>query len=267
MGNENSSPAAHTFDRDAITASKEDSMPFQYASYSREKDENEARVKDPQNNLIVVNSNKRVNKTDKTLEALEKIPYFYPILRASIGPNNEEQDLGAIDPKHLVCICNRFKTHLQSSAHIIEETQYKLGDRMRWVVKNANARAARFGKVTQSLQKSSSKIIDVTKVIDRVVKINDMIKYVLLPRLDELNLKLPPQHRLEPFKYSFESTELESLGTETIDNMSLTEFPRPDTNNNSPILTEEIAKTPSEADMFRTTSDFAPSPKEPFTDV
>lgn len=220
MGNETS-----TNTREEAPASPEaaESLPFQYASYSKEKEPTQpskaakgaAPGKDPTNNFITVNAVKRARKNEKMLDALDAIPKFLPIIRGSLGVGSAgAQENATIDHRQLVCICNRYQDHLQKSAKVVDDRQATINGRMRWVAKNAGARATRFGKIAQKMQKGADKVVDVRKVQEKITKMDDVIKHVLLPRMQELNGMLPPDLRLEPFRYSFDSTQFSPLEME-----------------------------------------------------
>lgn len=209
MGNETS-----TTQEETEPSPTPEAPPFQYASYSKDKPDEGGKKgsslstkANPQDNFITVQSSKR-RKPDKTLEALDAIPKFLPILRGSLGAGQQGQENATIDYKQLICICNRYQDHLRRSASVVDESQSKINARMKWVSKNAGARASRFGKIAQNMQKSADKIIDVSKVQEKVTKMVDTINLVLLPRMQELNSALPPELQLEPFTYSFDGTQL-----------------------------------------------------------
>lgn len=213
MGNETSTPQ----DEPAPSPQPE-TPPFQYASYSKEKPEEGGKKSsslpqkaNPQDNFITVSTSKRTRKPDKTLEALDAIPKFLPILRSSLGAGQQGQENATIDHKQLICVCNRYQDHLTRSAAVVDESQTKINERMKWVSKNAGARASRFGKIAQKMQKSADKIIDVGKLQEKITKMVDTINLVLLPRMQELNSALPPELQLEPFQYSFDSTQLSPI--------------------------------------------------------
>mmetsp|Transcript_90175 Transcript_90175/g.125299 ORF Transcript_90175/g.125299 Transcript_90175/m.125299 type:complete len:240 (-) Transcript_90175:28-747(-) len=152
--------------------------------------------KDPRNNMIVVNRAKAGRKVDPILETLGKIPSFLPIIGTSVG-SNIYRDMPTIDDKSLVCACNRFKEHMATSSKKVIQRQEEVGDRVRWVEKNASARANRLGKTTQLMQKAEDRIIDVTTLHNEVLKLNDRIHYMILPKLVALNQMLPADHQLE----------------------------------------------------------------------
>eukprot|EP00037_Helgoeca_nana_P036500 m.11672 g.11672 ORF g.11672 m.11672 type:complete len:244 (-) comp7472_c0_seq1:9-740(-) len=160
-------------------------------------------AKDPRNNMIVVNKAKQVRKLDPTLETLGKIPSFLPIIGTSVG-STVNRDMPMIEDKRLVCICNRFKEHMASSAKSVIDRQDRVGDRVRWVEKNASARATRLGKTAQHIQKAEDRLVDVTLLQNEVLKMNDRIHYMILPKLIELNNMLPKEHQLESVSGIFE---------------------------------------------------------------
>eukprot|EP00035_Acanthoeca_spectabilis_P024928 m.456074 g.456074 ORF g.456074 m.456074 type:complete len:231 (-) comp20983_c0_seq1:111-803(-) len=168
--------------------------------------------KDPRNNMIVVNK-ARSNKTnDPVLETLGKIPSFLPIIGTSVGSVN--RDLPSIEDKRLVCVCNRFKEHMATSSKLVIERQEKVGDRVRWVEQNASARANRLGRTTQLMQKAEDRVVDITTLHNEVLKMNDRIHYMILPKLVALNKMLPPEHQLESVLGIFQSVPPSTSGGE-----------------------------------------------------
>eukprot|EP00041_Stephanoeca_diplocostata_P008141 m.117976 g.117976 ORF g.117976 m.117976 type:complete len:247 (-) comp17192_c0_seq4:104-844(-) len=137
---------------------------------------------DPRNNMITVSTNKRVRKVDPAIQALEKIPKFLPIIGTSVG-SAVEKSAPVIDERHLTCICNRYKDHLNNSSAIISKRQQKIGERVRWVERNANARASLFGKTAQSLHKCEMKLADVYNMQNQIHRIADLMKRVCQIRL------------------------------------------------------------------------------------
>jgi len=222
MGNETSAPA-DPGDGSVSPKEDDDEMPFQYASFSVQKDRKGpaattkvgakrknsagslAASPEPElakNRLITVSRGATQKRNlEPALEALGKIPPFYPILKSSIGAQDEDVLLAELDADPAIKMCSKYQNYLKGSALEIQKRQSILGKNMKWIDKNAAARCARFNKTHRAIAKHATSLQQVETLSTGLRKVMDAIHEVT-SLATQLNNMLPEDQRLEPFQFS-----------------------------------------------------------------
>jgi len=222
MGNETSTPADPGDGSVSPKEDDDDEMPFQYASFSVQKDRKGpattkvgakrsnsagslATSPEPElekNRLITVSRGpKQKRNLEPALEALGRIPPFYPILKSSIGAQEEDVLLAELDAEPVIQMCSKYQNYLKGSALEIQKRQGILAKNMKWIDKNAAARCTRFNKTHRAIAKHAASLQQVETLSTGLRKVMDSIHEVT-SLATQLNNLLPEDQRLEPFQFS-----------------------------------------------------------------
>lgn len=182
-----------------------------YTSYSLEKNDKgktNSKQRAKLEDIMVVNaptgSTKVVSKKeDRDIKKLNKIPFFYPLLRGTINaPAAKELEFfDKFDPRPCLSLCSRYEKHLKQCAEAVSFDQHMLSSQIREmdgycasVLRRVNDRYKRFSQAAVQLRK-------VEEMNANLRRIDANLKR-LVPMMERLNNILPDDERLEDFSLS-----------------------------------------------------------------
>ena len=178
-----------------------------HTSYSHEKDTSKtkskqrARIED----ILVVNApsgkaNVVSKSDDPDLRNLNKTPFFYPLIRASINaPAGRELNVfDQFDPRPGLILCSRYENHLKQCAAAVSFDQHMLSSQIREMDAYCSSVLRRVNERYKYLATARAQLRKVEEVRVNLKRIDANLK-LLVPMMDRLNNTLPVQERLEEF--------------------------------------------------------------------
>eukprot|EP00053_Salpingoeca_punica_P002312 m.37142 g.37142 ORF g.37142 m.37142 type:complete len:207 (+) comp11510_c0_seq1:87-707(+) len=192
MGQDNSKAQAQARPV-AVDEGEREPIPYRYTAYSVSK----RQAAPPVERVIVVSPGNQARANEPELEALQGIPYFYPILRSSLNPNELEQ-FDDIDPRLLTNMCTRYEDYLRSNSLRVGREQQALEKGVRDTERAVAASASALSSRAQALARTTEKLKAVNVLSEQVQKADVAIQQIV-PLLTQINSMLPDHLRLEPF--------------------------------------------------------------------
>lgn len=179
-----------------------------YTSYSVEKkDDGKSKSKQRAKleDIMVVNaptgSTKLVSKKeDRDLKKLNKLPFFYPLLRGTINaPAAKDLEFfDKFDPRPGLSLCSRYEKHLKQCADAVSFDQHMLSSQIQEMDVYCVSVLRRVTDRYKRLSKAAVQLKKVEEMNANLKRIDANLKR-LVPMIERLNNVLPDEERLEEF--------------------------------------------------------------------
>jgi len=165
--------------------------------------ENKSEAPSTANAITVVNlpTSSATIDGDEDYQRISGLPTFEPILRTHIVEEAKLTHMDRINPINLAKVVNRVSVHINECDNVLLTYQHKLGLK----VKETEQKSKHVASLVAERQKKFQKSVNVSRKIETVH--SDLKKLLasfehMIIMCDELNMGLPPSHRLKPFRLS-----------------------------------------------------------------
>ena len=182
-----------------------------YTTYSVEKNDDgkpKTKQRAKLEDIMVVNAptgtTKIVSKKeDRDIKKLNKIPFFYPLLRGTINaPASKDLEFfDKFDPRPGLSLCSRYEKHLKQCAEAVSFDQHMLSSQIREMDVYCNLIVRRVNDRYKRLSQAAMQLKKVEEMNANLKRIDANLKR-LVPMMERLNNILPDEERLEEFSLS-----------------------------------------------------------------